>query len=346
MPSKIDSMNGLFLVKNGASDKAFELRDISLSPEANEVLVKTEAFGLNYADVMARLGLYQDCPPLPTIIGYEAVGRIEAIGENVKNVKVGDRVLAFCRFGAYASHVVTKDIAVVPIGEDLPAGEATALATQYSTAWYALEEKLNLHKGDKILIHAAAGGVGTALIQMAKRRGCIIAGTASAHKHDYLREQGVDLPLDYRNQDFEKVLEDEGWKGQLDAIFDPTGGQSVRKGVNLLNSGGSMVMYGASSMTDANNVFQKLKVATGFGIWSPIILLTRSISLIGVNMLRIADNKPELLQHCMEQCVNLANTGELKPTVGGEFKASELAKAHDYLQSRKSIGKIVVHWDL
>lgn len=339
-------MKGYFLVKHGDSDKAFELRDFQLAnPAPNEVLVKTEAFGLNYADVMARLGLYRDCPPLPCIIGYEAVGRIEAIGKDVKGLAIGDRVLAFTRFGAYASHILTKDKAVVPIGDAISAGEATALATQYSTAWYAFEEKLNLHKGDRILIHAAAGGVGTALIQLAKRRGCIIAGTASAHKHDYLREQGVDLAIDYRNQDFETVLEQEGWKGKIDAIFDPTGGQSVKKGVNLLNSGGSMVLYGASSMSDASNIFQKMKIAAGFGLWSPIVLLTRSISLIGINMLRIADDKPDLLQYCMTKCVELANAGELKPSVGGKYKSSELAEAHAFLQSRKSIGKVVVHWD-
>lgn len=340
-------MKAFYLVKNGKADRAFELRDYSLQdPDENEVLIKTEAFGLNYADVMARLGLYQDCPPLPAVIGYEVVGRIEAVGNNVTTLKVGDRVLSFTRFGAYASHVLSPAIAVVPINEDLAAGKAAALATQYCTAWYAFEECKKLHKGDHILIHAAAGGVGTALVQLAKRKGCIIAGTSSKHKHDYLKEQGVDLCIDYRQQDFEKVLKDKGWAGKLDAVFDPVGGISVRKGINLLNSGGSMVMYGGSSMSDSKNPLHKLKVATGFGVWSPIVLLMRSISLVGINMLRIADNKPELLQYCMKQVVELSQNGELNPTVGAEFKAEELAKAHEYLESRQSIGKIIVHWNI
>ncbi|MEX0810599.1 MAG: zinc-binding dehydrogenase [Chitinophagales bacterium] len=339
-------MKAFYLVKNGKADSAFELRDYNLpAPEDEQVLIKTEAFGLNYADVMARLGLYRDCPPLPTVIGYEAVGHVEAVGKNVTTVKPGDRVLTFTRFGAYASHILSPEIAVVPINEDLPTGKAVALATQYSTAWYAFEECKKLHKGDRILIHAAAGGVGTALVQLAKRRGCIIAGTASPHKHEYLKQQGVDLCIDYRNQDFEKVLKKEGWAGKLDAVFDPVGGISVRKGVNLLNSGGSMIMYGGSSMTDSKSPLHKLKVAAGFGLWSPIVLLMRSISLIGVNMLHIGDDKPELLQHCMQQVVELSQKGELNPTVGGEFKASELAKAHEYLESRQSIGKLVVHWE-
>lgn len=338
-------MKAFYLTQNGDADKAFELRDLNLpDPATEEVLIKTESFGLNYADVMARLGLYRECPPLPTVIGYEAVGRVEKVGASVKNIEVGERVLAFSRFGGYASHVLTPELAVIPLGEDVSAGKALALSVQYSTAWYALEECLNLHPGDHILIHAAAGGVGTALIQMAKRRGCIIAGTASSHKLDYLKDQGVDLPIDYRNADFEKVLEKAGWKKKLDAIFDPVGGISVRKGMNLLNSGGKMVVYGGSSMSASKSPFHKFRVAAGFGIWSPIILMMRSISIIGVNMLRIAEDKPALLQYCMKEVMKLYQEGVFDPEIGGEYSADQLADAHRFLESRQSIGKVVVHW--
>ncbi len=339
-------MKAFYLVKNGDADKAFELRDLKLpDPAEDEVLIKTESFGLNYADVMARLGLYRECPPLPTVIGYEAVGRVEKIGASVKSVKVGNRVLAFSRFGGYASHILTPELAVIPIGDEVHSAKALALSVQYSTAWYALEECLNLHPGDHILIHAAAGGVGTALIQMAKRRGCVIAGTASTHKLDYLKAQGVDLPIDYRNEDFEKVLEKEGWKKKLDAVFDPVGGISVRKGMNLLNSGGKMVVYGGSSMSSSKSFFHKLRVAAGFGIWSPILLMMRSVSIIGVNMLRIAEDKPALLQHCMKEVLKLYQEGIFDPEIGGEYSSNQLAEAHEYLESRQSIGKIVVHWE-
>ena len=340
-------MKAFYLTKNGDAHSAFELRDLNLpEPAENEVLIKTESFGLNYADVMARLGLYRECPPLPTVIGYEAVGRVEKIGASVKSVSIGERVLAFSRFGGYASHVLTPELAVIPLGDEVSAAKALALSVQYSTAWFALEECLNLHPGDHVLIHAAAGGVGTALIQMAKRRGCRIAGTASSHKLEYLKKQGVDLPIDYRNEDFEKVLEKAGWKKKLDAIFDPVGGISVRKGMNLLNSGGKMVVYGGSSMSASKNPFHKFRVAAGFGIWSPILLMMRSISIIGVNMLRIAEDKPALLQHCMKEVLRLHKEGIFEPVVGGEYAAGQLAEAHAFLESRQSIGKIVVHWDI
>jgi len=339
-------MKAFYLTKNGDAHSAFELRDLNLpDPAENEVLLKTESFGLNYADVMARLGLYRECPPIPTVIGYEAVGRVEKIGSQVKNVKVGDRVLAFTRFGGYASHVLTPELAVIPIDDNIPSGIALALAVQYSTAWYALEECMHLHPGDRVLIHAAAGGVGTALIQMAKRRGCLIAGTASSHKLDYLRKQGVDLAIDYRNKDFEQELLTAGWGAKVDAVFDPVGGVSVRKGMNLLGGGGKMLVFGGSSMSDAGNIIKKIKVAAGFGIWSPIVLMKRSVSIIGVNMLRIAESKPELLHHCMSMVMDLYKKGEFLPVVGKEYGAKKLADAHIFLGSRQSIGKIVVHWD-
>lgn len=107
-----------------------------------------------------------------------------------------------------------------------------------------------------------------------------------------------------------------------------------------------MLVFGGSSMTDSGNIVQKLKVAAGFGIWSPIVLMKRSISIIGVNMLRIAENKPELLQHCMSTVMDLYEKGELEPVVGKEYPAKELAEAHDFLESRNSVGKVIVHWNI
>lgn len=340
-------MKAYYLVKNGPSDKAFELRETETpKPAAGEVLVQSEAFGLNFADVMARLGLYQDCPPLPTVIGYENVGRVVEVGAGVTNVQPGQRVVAFTRFGGYADHVISDSRAVAVIPEEMDAGVGNALATQYVTAYYAAMHSMNLLPGDHVLIHAAAGGVGTALIQMAKNRGCVIFGTAgSAEKLDYLKQQGVTYPINYRQTDFAEEIKRLGFDKKIDVVFDPIGGSSFKKGVGLLNSGGRMCCYGASSMTDAQgNPFKTLGVAAGFGVWSPIILMMRSISFIGVNMLRIADNKPELLEHCMKEVVKMTAEGILEPTVGGEFAHDKLADAHDFLASRKSIGKVVVKW--
>ena len=192
------------IVKFGKPEKAFELRDVQLPPiTADDVLVEVEAFGINFADVMARLGLYQDCPPLPAVVGYESVGRVKQKGKNVDNVEVGDRIIAFTRFGSYSQEVVTSKDAIAKITDDYPVGKALALATQYCTAFYAAHVVTNVMPGDKVLIQAAAGGVGTALTQLCKRKDCIIYGTAGSDvKLDYIKENGVTHPINYRKIDF------------------------------------------------------------------------------------------------------------------------------------------------
>jgi NADPH:quinone reductase-like Zn-dependent oxidoreductase len=336
-------MKAAVIVKKGTPEKAFEIREVEYpKPQAHEVCIKVEAFGLNYADVMARLGLYADAPPLPAIVGYEVVGRIHEIGADVKDKKVGQRVVGMTRFGGYAEYAVTDARAVAEIPDDMDAGIATALATQYGTAYYAAEEMVRLQEGDHVLIHAAAGGVGTALVQLAKWRGCIVYGTAgSDEKLDYLRKQGVDYPINYRKSDFvteiQKVVGERG----LDVVFDSIGGDYIKKGMKLLGSGGRIVGYGAASMT-GTNIFGKIKVALGFGFYSPISLLTQSKGIVCVNMLRIADNRPLVIKRCLENVVRMTREGTLNPVVGGEFKFEDIAKAHALLESRKSMGKIVI----
>jgi NADPH:quinone reductase-like Zn-dependent oxidoreductase len=203
-------MKAYYLIKNGSSETAFELRDLQLKdPNENEVMIEVEVFGLNFADVTARLGYYRACPPLPTVIGYDVTGRIIQKGANVTDLEIGQRVVALTRFGGYATHVVTNHHGVVPVKEDADAAELTALATQYNTAYYASEYTMSLQAGEHVLIQAAAGGVGTALVQLAKRKGCIVYGTAgSPEKIEYLKKQGVDFPINYTKQDFYKYIKE------------------------------------------------------------------------------------------------------------------------------------------
>lgn len=350
-------MKALTLIKYGSPEKAFELRESTIpEPSPGQVLVKVNAFGLNYADVMARNGLYRDAPPLPCVLGYEAVGTIAKTGAEAKQLAPGTRVLAFTRFGAYAEYVLTRDRAVVPIPETMDNGTAVALATQYCTAWFAAYEMVNLQQGDQVLIHAAAGGVGIALVQLAKLKGCIIYGTAgSDEKLQFLRSIGVDYPINYNKQDFvkeiiniqEKVLPSplESGRGRgLDVVFDSLGGKIFSKSRKLLSSGGRIVGYGAADRGKGGGIFADLKLLFGFGFINPAFMLMNSKGMIGVNMLRIADHRPDMLQRCLLNVVDLASKGIIKPHTGGKFNVSEIAQAHEFLESRKSIGKIVVEW--
>lgn len=334
-------MKAFYLVKNGKAETAFELRDINIPEIGNEeVGVNVEAFGINFADVVARLGNYQDCPPLPCVVGYEAVGRVDKVGKNVSSVKAGDRVLVFTRFGGYSQYVIQKENAIAKIAEDMDTGKALALATQYSTAYYACAVATNVLPHETVLIHAGAGGVGTALIQLCKLKQAKIYATAgSESKLEYCKKQGADVAINYTKEDFSKVIQE-----PIDVAFDSLGADNFRKSYKLLNRGGRIVGYGASSMTDAKNVFSKAKMGLEFGIYHPAQLIMESRSMIGVNMLRIADYKPYTLKYCMENVIQLLQEGKIAPHVGGMYKATELAQAHSDMENRKTIGKIGVIW--
>lgn len=334
-------MKAIYIVKFGSPEKAFEFRDITISePKNDEVGIVVEASGINFADVVARLGDYRDCPPLPAIVGYEVVGRIDKVGSEVKDLKIGDRVLAFTRFGGYAQYVTQKYNAVSKIDEDMVVGEALALATQYSTAFYATNVATNVLPNETVLIHAGAGGVGTALIQLCKLKNAKIYSTAgSDSKLEYLQRQGVDYPINYNKEDFSKVI-----KEPIDVAFDSLGGDNFRKSYNLLQKGGRIVGYGASSFTDAKNIIDKGIMAAKFGFYHPAQLLIESRSIIGVNMLRIADYKPDTLKFCMDSVINLLKQGKIKPEVGKMYKASDIYTAHHDLENRKTIGKIGIVW--
>lgn len=339
-------MKAIELIKFGATgENAFTISERKdPEPKSEEVLVKVDAFGLNYADVMSRKGIYNDCPPLPAVLGYESVGTVEKIGSEVTAVKKGDRVVAFTRFGSYAEKVVTPELAVAKIPEEMSNGEAVALATQYCTAWYSGFEAINIYPGEHVLVHAAAGGVGTALVQLLKWKGAIVYGTASSDKKlEYLKDLGVDFPINYTKTDFvEEILRLRG-KSRLDVIFDPIGGSNFKRSLKVLGYGGRIVPFGASSR-EKKGLLSLLKVGFGFGFHSPVGHIMKSQTWAGVNMLRIADNKPELMNFCMNQVIELYKQGVCKPHVGGVFSANEIGKAHDFLESRKSIGKLVVEW--
>lgn len=340
-------MKAIFLVRNGDSGEAFEMRDIPIpTPLAGEVVVKVEASGLNYADVMARRGLYKAAPPIPSVLGYDVAGTIHAIGRDTPGFKPGQRVAAMTRFGGYAEYALTQAAAIIPIADSMEPALATSLATQASTAVYSSGFAARLYEGDRVLIHAAAGGVGTILVQLAKSKGCIVYGSASRHKHAYLKEIGVDFPIDsHAGNPMDEIIS--SLNGHtLDVIFDNIGGLSFKNGFKMLGPGGRMVAYGAAAQNRGkkSSRLNTIRVGLGFGFHSPIGLIVHSQSMIGVNMLSIADNKPLILKEVMAEVRRLTESGIICPVLGKAFPASQIADAHDFLESRQSTGKIALLW--
>src|SRR3954465_14452196 len=229
--------------------EVFEIQDRPEPPVGpGRVRIRVKAAGINFADLMARQGLYPDAPDLPAVLGYEVAGEVEAAGDDVESVAVGDRVMAATRFGGYAEQVSARERDVFAMPEDWSFEEGAAFPVVYGTAYASLIAFGNLRAGERLLIQAAAGGVGIAATQIGKLLGAEIFGTASPSKHDAIRGFGVQHPIDYRTKDFaDEVRRITGEKAPLDLIVDGIGAKSWKDGYRLLRPGGRLVMIGASS---------------------------------------------------------------------------------------------------
>ena len=339
-------MKAIYLIKQGKAETAFEIKEVDQpKPKAGEVLIKSEGFGLNYAEVMARNGLYRGAPPLPCVLGYEVVGEVVEIGEGTDASWLGKRVVGFTRFGGYAEYAVTAEQGIVAIG-DMDMGIATCLATQGVTAYYMAYEQVNLFPGHKVMIHAGAGGVGSLLIQLCKLKGCeIFANAGSDEKMDFMKDLGADHVINYRKEDYQKVIESKLGNDRLDVSFNPIAGKTFKKDFNLVGSGGTVILFGGSELSNSKwGFFSKLGFIWSMGLILPIGLMIRSKSVVGTNMLKIGDNKAATLSRCLNAIVQMTKDGKVKPQVGHTFNYTEIAQAHALLESRKSTGKIVITW--
>ena len=343
--SKVKSQ-AFFLHKKGNAEEAFELRDFEIAAQINqEVLIEVESFGLNYADVMARRGLYKEAPAFPCVVGYEVVGKVVQLSSDADKSLLGKRVMAFCRFGGYSKHVVTNDFATVVVEEE-PASELLALCTQAVTAYYMAMYLSPVHKGDIVLIHAAAGGVGSLLIQMAKFRGAtVVAKVGRKEKHEFVKKLGADFVVNYNECDYQKrtseLLEGE----RIDISFNPVAGSTYKKDFELMGSGGRLVLFGGSELSGGKwGIFSKLNFVRKMGLILPIGLMMRSKNVLGVNMLKIADNRPNVLTHCLSESFEMYKKGIIKPQVGGTYAQKDFSKAHNALEGGKTTGKLSVNW--
>ena len=339
--------HAFFLTKFGNPEVAFELREFDLPALGNyQILIEVEAFGLNFADVMARKGLYREAPPLPCVLGYEVVGRVKQIGSQVDQGLLNKRVLSFCRFGGYAKHVIVENNACVEIGE-ISAHNALPLGTQGSTAYYMVEYLFKIRKGEKALVHAAAGGVGNIIIQLLKRKEVYtFAKIGDDSKENAVLNLGANEVINYNTEDYASAIQKNLNGLKLDMSFNPAAGSTYKKDLSLIGSGGKLVLFGASELAKGKwGFFSKLNFVKKMGFAPPIALMMQSKGVFGVNMLRIAESHPEIFKEAMTELVNLYKTGELKILAGKQFPHTALNEAHNCLESGKSIGKISVFWD-
>jgi NADPH:quinone reductase-like Zn-dependent oxidoreductase len=336
-------MRQIVFSRYGAPDVLIAREAPTRAPAAGEVRIAVRAAGVNFADVLARVGLYPDAPKPPLVVGYEVAGMVDAVGAGVTRFAMGDRVVALTRFGGYASEAVVNEGYVFPFPADLSDAEAAALPVNYLTALIALYRMANIAAGETVLIHGAGGGVGIAAIQLARLRRATIIGTASTSKHPALRALGVEHLVDYRTANVEREVRQMTGNRGVDVVLDPVGGQSFRTSYRLLAPLGRLVMFGVSAISrgERRNWLHAARAIMQMPRFRPLSLINHNRGIFGLNLLHLWDERGQLAS-AMQFLLEEVGAQRLKPVIAKTFPLERAGDAHRYMQERGNIGKIVL----
>jgi synaptic vesicle membrane protein VAT-1 len=314
-------------------------------PKAGEVRIRVEASGVNFADIIGRMGLYPDLPPIPVVPGYEVSGRVDMGGSGVGEQWIGQDVVAMTRFGGYADLVCVPAEQVFTRPAGMSALQAAAIPVNYFTAWQLIVVMGGLKRDETVLIHSAGGGVGIAATQIAKHIGARVIGTASAAKHAELRALGVDHLIDYRTEDFElRTREITAGRG-VELILDAVGGESWKKGYRILAPTGRLAVFGASMLASGKerNLFAMLSMVarTPWFQFNPLALMNANKGVFGVNLGHLW-GEIDRIRNWADQLFDLWSQGVVKPKIAQTFRFAEAAQAHHFIQDRRNIGKVLL----
>ncbi|HXM87631.1 MAG TPA: medium chain dehydrogenase/reductase family protein [Solirubrobacteraceae bacterium] len=330
-------MRAIVITKHGGPSvlQVREQPDAALG--AGEVRIDVAASGINFADVMARIGLYPDAPKTPCVVGYEVAGTIVELGEGVEGFSDGQRVFASTQFGGYASQVVVPVRNVVALPDRLSFEQGAAIPVNYGTAWAALVGYGNVQPGERVLIHSAGGGVGIAATQIAKRAGAEVYGTASPGKHARCEELGLEHAIDYTQTGWERGLP------KFDVILDAVAGKSFRTSYDLLRPGGRLVAFGASAVVSGQrrNPVTALRAVLSMPRFNLIKQMSESKAVIGLNMLSLWKDRGTL-QPWIAPLRELLDDGTVAPVIAGSFSFEDAGAAQNMLTERRNVGKVVL----
>ncbi|MEZ4390061.1 MAG: medium chain dehydrogenase/reductase family protein [Polyangiales bacterium] len=337
-------MRALLITRHGGPE-VLSVREVpDPSPAAGEVRVRVHFAGLNFSDVMARQGMYPDAPPPPCTVGYECSGVIDAVGEGVDASRVGERVIALSRFHAQAELLCVPSSQALAMPESMTFEQGAALPVVYVTAYHMLFRVSHLRPGMKVLVHMAAGGVGTAALQLCRTvPGVTTFGTASPSKHEAIRAEGCDHPIDYRSKDYaEEVLRLTDGKG-VDLILDPLGGKDWKKGMRLLRPAGLLVAFGFANMSsgERRSVVHMLREGVQIPIFTPLQLMDSNRGVAGVNIGHLW-GEIEMLSEELRALVELFVEGRIAPRIDAVIPLDRAAEAHARLTGRQNVGKVLL----
>ncbi|HEX3050829.1 MAG TPA: zinc-binding dehydrogenase [Aggregatilineaceae bacterium] len=336
-------MRQILITKAGTPDVLRVVEAPVSEPTVGRVRIKVAAAGVNFADVMGRLGLYPDAPRIPYVPGYEVAGVVDAVGEGVDAGLTGQDVIALTRFGGYSEYAWVPAIQVFPRPARFSVEQAAGFPVAYLTAYATLVALAGIKHGEHVLVHAAAGGVGLAAVDICRIFGATVYGTASPQKHDFLRERGVQYPIDYRHQDFEKEIKRLTKGKGVQIALDPIGGHSWTKSYRSLSPGGRLVMCGVFSLAPKPNRSLWAAIKLGLTIpwlrFNPISLTSDNKGVLGLNIGKLWDRQ-EIVRQWVDQLV--AWQDNLNVHVDRVFRFEEAAEAHRYMQERRNIGKVIL----
>jgi NADPH:quinone reductase-like Zn-dependent oxidoreductase len=313
-------------------------------PKPGQVRIRVSAAGLCFAEVMAAQGLYPGAPKFPAVLGYEAAGVIDKVGEGVDERRAGSHVVALARNGAHSDVVCVPDnqAFAIPPGKDFT--EAAAIPVNYLTAYHILFRTATIRPGERVLVHMAAGGLGIAALQLCRTvDGVETFGTASAAKHAVLREEGCTHPIDYHTTDYAKEVRRLTNGEGVDVVLDPLGGADSRKGLRLLRPGGRLVAYGFANMTGGQrrNPARVLKQAASMPLLTPLQLMNANKTVAGVHIGRLVDQM-DLLAQELTEVLALWAAGSIAPRIDATYPFAKAAEAHRRILSHGNTGKIIL----
>lgn len=312
-------------------------------PQRDEVRVRVEAIGLNYAEVLSRRGQYGWAPPLPYVLGMEAYGEVEAAGPGVRSRKSGDKVIVLGQYGAYAEKVVASEARTLPAVEDYSPAENAAVAVNYLTAWVSLFEMARLRPSDRVLVHSAAGGVGTAAVQLAKRFGCEVAGAVGGdRKLETVRALGADFAFNYRSPDAEAQLAQRFGAAGIDVVVALVAGEPYRAALRSLAPFGRVVVAGVAGLQiDRFNPLSWLRAWRDLPRPDVRRMAVGSYGVLATHLGYLL-RYPERLPQVWSALRSFLDTHRIRPLVGRELPFERMADAHALMESRESVGKIVI----
>ena len=331
----------IFIPRRGGP-QVLKLEEAAMpEPTRGEVRIKVRTSGVAFADILMREGLYPAVKP-PCVPGYDVYGVVDAVGEGVEGIAEGERVAAMTVHGGYADYVCVDLRWAVPVKKDPDPALAVSLVLNYLTAWQLLHRCAHVGKGERILIHGAGGGVGTALLQLGRAAGLEMYGTASAGKHSMLEQCGA-KPIDYRKYDFVEWLKDHEVKG-LDAVFDPIGGEVTRKSFACLRNGGRLVGYGFQSFTSGGraDIFKLFRTMLTQRKFNLMELLSGSKTVSGYSVSTLARRRPDWFREDLTTLFNLLAESKIQPIVADRIPLEEASRAHELLGLGAVTGKIVL----